>query len=263
MLMAMVASKRSPFPGIDPWLEHPGWWPNVHQSLITYARDRLQADIGDRYFVSIGERIYVEPAGQDWYPDVHVTPVPAAGRTVNGSGAEGADRPIVLAVSDVEHREVFLEILDAASGRAVVTVIEVLSPANKRPGSGRELYLRKQRDLLASNASLVEIDLLRAGEPTVAVPAHQQAGDYRVAVARARQRTQRELYPISLRERLPRVAIPLAPTDPDVVLDLQALLEETYEKSGLWRRIDNALPPVPALADRDQAWAGGILAKAR
>ena len=63
---------RSPFPGMDPWLEHPAWWPNVHQSLITYSRDALQHVVGDRYFVSIGERVYVETSDHSYYPDVSI-----------------------------------------------------------------------------------------------------------------------------------------------------------------------------------------------
>ena len=255
MLTAMLGRQQSPFPGMDPWLEHPASWPNVHQSLITYARDALQSRIGDRYFVSIGERIYVEPAGSDYYPDVHVT---QAARRGEAATSGEADQPVLVVVADAEHREVFLEIVEARSQSPVVTVIEVLSPANKRPGPGRDVYLRKQGDLLASASHLVEIDLLRGGAPTVAIPAQQQAGDYRVVVSRADRRRHRELYPISLRDRLPRVAVPLLQSD-HTVLDLQALFAETWQKSGLGNRIDYTKPPVPPLAAADEQWARQLL----
>ena len=255
----MAARNRSPFPGMDPWLEHPARWPNVHQSVITYSRDALQRQIGDRYFVSIGERVYVEAPEQSYYPDVSIVEQP---RAAAGTALEvDADRPVVVILEAVEHREVFLEILDAMSDERVVTVIEVLSPSNKRPGQGRDLYRRKQGEVLASTASLVEIDLLRDGECTVALPS-QRHGDsaYRVVVSPAANRFRRELYPIRLRDRLPRVAIPLLEGDRPAVLDLQAVLDETYEKGGFGRRIDYDKPPFPPLGPEDREWAHGMLA---
>jgi hypothetical protein len=142
-------------------------------------------------------------------------------------------------------------------------VIEVLSPANKRPGPGRDLYLRKQDEILASTANLVEIDLLRDGDPTVAIPGHRRREcAYGVVVSRAADRSRRDLYAIRLLDRLPRVAIPLDETDPPVVLDLQAVLDETYVKGGFGRRIDYRQPPVPPLSASDQARADQVLATA-
>lgn len=226
---------------MDPWLEHPARWPNVHQSLITYSRDALQSQVGDRYFVSIGERVFVEVSDPGHYPDVS----------------------IVEARTDAvaQPQEVFLEIFDGASGERVVTVIEILSPSNKRPGPGRDLYVRKQVEVLAATTNLVEIDLLRAGEPTVALP-RQWHGEssYRVVVSKAVDRARRELYPISLRDRLPRVAIPLLEGDRPAVLDVQAVFNETYEKGGFGRRIDYGQPPIPPLGTEDHVWAEKVLA---
>jgi hypothetical protein len=244
---------------MDPWLEHPAWWPNVHQSLITYSRDALQSAIGDRYFVAIGERVYVETADRSLYPDAIAERQGGRATAV----AAGADAPVVVIVEPVERREVFLEISDAVSGERIVTVIEVLSPANKRPGPGRDLYLRKQDEILASTANLVEIDLLRDGDPTVAIPGHRRREcAYGVVVSRAADRSRRDLYAIRLLDRLPRVAIPLDETDPPVVLDLQAVLDETYVKGGFGRRIDYRQPPVPPLSASDQARADQVLATA-
>jgi hypothetical protein len=243
---------------MDPWLEHPAWWPNVHQRMITYASDTLQKLVGDRYFVSIGERVYVEVPEHSYYRDVSIVEQ-RGGRGI--PTAVGADTPVVVIVEAVEHREVFLEISDAVSGEQVVTVIEVLSPANKRLGPGRDLYLRKQAEILNSTASLVEIDLLRDGEPTVAVPSHRRAESaYSVVVSPVTDRFRREFYPIRLLDRLPRVSIPLAEGDLPAVLDLQAVLAETYEKGGFGRRIDYSRPPVPPLSAGDQAAALQVLA---
>lgn len=255
-----MARARSPFPGMDPYLEHPSLWPNVHQRLITYASDALQAQLAPRYYVSIGERVYLEAPERSVYPDLWV--VERGGTRATTTSALEPDRPIVVVVEPVERREVFIEIQDPAAGHRVVTVIEVLSPSNKQPGEGRELYLRKQAEVLASDVHLVEIDLLRAGAPTVALPPSPAgARGYRVVVTRATDRTRRELYQVSIRDRLPRVAIPLRPTDPDAVLDLQAVLDEAYAKGAYGLRVDYTAPPVPPLEGDDAVWARELLSR--
>lgn len=252
----------SPFPGMDPWLEHPALFPNLHQRLITYACDALQRGVGDRYFVSIGERVYIEePEPRSFYPDVHIVER-RHGR--DAQLAAEADEPRVLLLEPIERREVYLELQDVTTGGTVVTVIEVLSPSNKQTGRGRELYLQKQANVLESTASLVEIDLLRAGEPTVAIPPGSLgAKPYRVVVSPARNRRRREIYAVGMRERLPRVAVPLRERDEPAVLDLQSVLAEAYDKGALHLKIDYTTPPVPPLPAADEAWASEQLAAAQ
>lgn len=246
----------SPFPGMDPWLEHPALWPDVHQRLITYAGDQLGEQLGDGFYVAIGERVYVEAPSRTFYPDVSVVesrPERSSGTSV---GSLVADAPTIVHLRPIERREPFLELRSAHGDQRVITVIEVLSPANKRPGAGRELYLRKQADVLVSSASLVEIDLLRGGEPTVALPAEcSGAGPYRVVVSRASDREARELYAVDVRARLPRVSVPLTQETVDLVLDLGALLGEAYERGRFARRLDYQKEPVPPLDAETLAWA--------
>ena len=255
---------RSPFPGMDPWVENPAIWPDVHQGLITYSRDALQAQVGPSYFVAIGERVYVEtPDSPNFYPDVSIVETGHPARERSG-GQAVADDPTVLVLEAIEHREVFLEIHDSATGGRVVTVIEVLSPTNKRPGPGRELYRAKQDNVLASTSSLVEIDLLRAGEWTVAAPAKAAAASpWRVVVSPAANRLIRQFYPVRLRDRLPRIGVPLLPGAAPGGLDLQAVFEETYAKGAYARRVDYRRPPVPPLADDEASWAAEHIAQAR
>lgn len=243
----------SPFPGMDPYLERPTLWPNVHQRLITYAGDQLQAQLGERYFVAIGERVYLEtPERPGYVPDLHLIQRPAPRPAI----ALEADQPDVVVIDVTEVREVYLEIQDAQTGSRVVTVVEVLSPANKRPGAGRELYLRKQSDVLASGSHLVEVDLLRGGEPTVSLPlTRQRQSPYRVVVSRADDRARRELYAVQLRERLPRVRIPLRAGEPDAVLDLGGVFQEAYERGAYGLRAEYERDPEPPLAPEDAAWA--------
>ncbi|MCO5171491.1 MAG: DUF4058 family protein [Planctomycetes bacterium] len=247
----------SPLPGMDPWLEHPARWPNVHQRLVTYAGDHLGAQVGEGFYVAIGERVYVEAPSCTLYPDVSVIEAPAP--PPRSGSAAVADAPTVVRLRPVERREPYLELRTADADERVVTVIEVLSPANKRPGAGRELYLRKQAEVLASDASLVEVDLLRTGEPTVALPAElAEDAPYRVVVSRASDREARELYSVGLRGRLPRVGVPLLPGVADVVLDLGAVLTEVYDRGGFGRRLDYASEPVPPLGSDDLAWTRGL-----
>jgi hypothetical protein len=239
---------------MDPWLERPALWPDVHQRLITYAADALQSQVGDAYFVVMGERVYVErPEAGVYYPDVSIVERREGGSPVRR--ATTADEPEVLVLEIAERREVFVEIRDAATGGSVITVLEVLSPSNKRPGTGRDLYLQKQRDVLDSRSHLVEIDLLRGGFPTVAAPADRMARwPYRVVVSPATNRRRREVYPIDLHTRLPRVSLPLLDGD-TVVLDLQTVFADVYEKGAYARRIDYRVPPDPPLTAEQEAWA--------
>ncbi len=224
----------SPFPGMDPYLEDPTLWPNVHQSLITYASDHLQEQLGGRRFATIRERQYIEREAL-----ISADVSPASGWR------------------DVDRREVYVEIQDLDRAGEVLTSIEVLTPEDKRPGPARELYLERQGKLLDLGVNLVEVDLLRAGLPTTASGVGSaQATAYRVAVSRAGDRSRRELYGFGLRDPLPRVAIPLLEGDPHVVLDLPTILAEAYQRGAYGRRVQYTgdVPP-PPLSAEDGSWA--------
>ena len=116
---------------MDPWIEHPALWPDVHQRLITYACDQLQSAIGAAYFVAIGVRVYLEtPQDRSYYPDVSVTETQRRSKVMDPLAS--ADEPAILVLDAVDRRETFLEIRDAQTGNRVVTVIEVLSPSTSR-----------------------------------------------------------------------------------------------------------------------------------
>jgi len=268
----------SPFPGMDPYLENPAWWPSVHQRLITYIGDVLSSLMPSHYVVNIGERVYVLKPEQWIYPDVVVLQTPL--RPAPGEGSSGgtavATQPVTttaLAVSDApwhvrvgpqEVREVFIEIVPVGNESRVITAIEILSPSNKATGSeGRQLYKAKQRDVLASQSHLLEIDLLRAGEHTVAPDREylilHGVWDYLASLHRAGQGGDFEVWPISLRGRLPRITVPLAEGDPDVVLDLQPLFNRCYDAGTFARRVDYRRDPRPALRPADAEWTNLLL----
>jgi hypothetical protein len=254
----------SPFPGMDPYLEAPALWPDVHQSLITYIRDDLQPYVRPKYHARIGERLYVVEVPHTIYPGVTLVrrpihepaPVDVGDQTV-ASAPVGADVPFTLAVPPVEYREPFVEIVHTAGGE-VITVIEVLSSANKTPGEGHRLYRQKQQEILRSRTHLVEIDLLSQGVPTIALPEASFTSlppwRYLVSVSRAPHRHQFEVYPVSLAARLPRFRVPLKEGDPDVVLDLQAVFSRCYDNGGYADFLDySQASPVP-LSPEEGAW---------
>jgi Protein of unknown function (DUF4058) len=184
----------SPFPDMDPYLEHPALWPGVHQGLITYMQAALNTLLPPHYLADIGERLYVVQPESSIYPDVVVIehpsdlPLAAQGAT-STSGTAVSDPPWVLTLYPVEMREVFIEILTIGDESRVVTVIEVLSPSNKTTGTpSRDLYLTKQKELLRSQTHLIELDFLHSGEHTVAPPRErlleQGTWDYLVSLHR-------------------------------------------------------------------------------
>lgn len=267
----------SPFPGMDPYLEAPRRWPDVHQALITYIRDALQPDIRPRYHARMGERVYILNPLQAIEPDVSLLsqrrPDPGGAR-VHEPGVRYAvpvpeprapaqaemDEPVRFMVLRVEQREPFVEIVHGDG--EVVTVIEVLSPANKAPGEGHQQYRRKQEQILNSPVHLVEIDLLSAGLATVVIPAEELLGlpphRYTVTVRRGPELAF-EVYPAPLARRLPRVQIPLRAPDPDVRLDLQAAFDRAYDNGGYADLVDyRAQPPVALTAD-EAAWLDDLL----
>ncbi len=48
-----------PFPGMDPYLEHPALWQGIHNRLIADLDDELAPRLRPRYFIAVEERVYV------------------------------------------------------------------------------------------------------------------------------------------------------------------------------------------------------------
>jgi len=258
----------SPFPGMDPYLQ--AHWRDVHHRLITYACDAMQPHLPPGLNARIEERVYFEDdrgSGRSVYPDVRVMagPRPLL-RPAEGGGDTATlavDEPVVLTLPSEEIAEGYIRIVDAATGGRVVTVLEFVSPANKTPGPGREAYLDKQREARQAGANLVEVDLIRGGPwvlafPEPAVPPEYRETTYHVGTFRAARPADYELYPVSLRERLPNVRVPLRPGDSDVVLPLQDLLAQAY-RNGAYEDLDYTRDPSPPLAGEDAAWADELL----
>ncbi|BCX05974.1 MAG: hypothetical protein KatS3mg053_3912 [Candidatus Roseilinea sp.] len=250
------------FPGMDPYLESAVYWRDLHTCLITHIRAALQPLLRPHYNARIEERLYVTSSRCSIYADVSVhrlqtREAPAAYATAEARPAEPTDQPIarpwIVSLDDEPPTQTYIEIIRVDS-REVVTVIEVLSPANKALGDGAEEYARKRRELLGSQVNLVEIDLLSQGVRPFPQPAECDAGRcrYMIGVSRATDRSRYELYPIALTEALQRFGVPLRPPDPDAPLDLQAVFSRCYDEGVYGDLVDYTQPPNVVLTEHER-----------
>lgn len=244
---------------MDPFLE-PQLWADFHTEIIAGIRAALMPQLRPRYVARVEERVYVEEEPEvpmQWIrPDVTLH---ESGASEEAFAADSAGLPVVIepvsvpiVMPETVH-ETFLEVRIPES-QQVVTVIEVLSPANKRPNSsGREEYLAKRSSVFRSASHLIEIDLLRGGER---LPMAKQVppGDYFVIVSRSERRPIADVWAFSLRNHLPKIPVPLAGNDPDVWLDLQAVFAAAYDRAGYDYSINYRLAPAPPLTEADDTW---------
>jgi Protein of unknown function (DUF4058) len=245
----------SPFPGMNPYLEQTAHWQDFHGEFLASLRRQLIPRLAPEYIVQVQEHLYIhdlppEPRRLVGYADVSVARPegPASGQAAIGVLEVPAE--VQLPLQDVE-RVRYLEIRDR-KGQELVTVIELLSPTNKRPGEDREQYLAKRRDVLRTLAHFIEIDLLRGWAH---MPLDNRPDcDYSILVSRTERRPTAQFWPIRLRERLPVIPIPLRAPDSDVAVDLQEVLHRAYEGTGYERFLYRGTPD-PPLSPDDAAWA--------
>jgi hypothetical protein len=195
---------------MDPYLEAPDLWPDVHHRVISEIQASLSPALRPAYFARLELRVYIsdqdDPGREVIIPDVRIEETNKNGgkrtRKSNGASLAIAEPIVIPHLIDDEIKEARLEIRRRDSG-ALVTIIEVMSPANKVRGArGRVSFMEKREETLASQVNWVEIDLLRAGMPSVTRPPLQPC-DYRVLVYRAGQRG--KYWPIDLRQPLPPI----------------------------------------------------------
>lgn len=254
-----------PFPGIDPFIESQEW-EDFHTRLNTVISDLLSPSLEPKYVVRVERRVYVEHVIDDQLlsrrTDVAVLAAGSRERS-DPPGSSTATAPVGSPVECLlpmpeEHREAYLVIRDREA-LEVVTVLETLSPANKRPHSdGQEQYLRKRDEVLQSRSHLIELDLLRGGHrlPTIgALP----VADYYAIVSRVERRPRAEVYSWTLRKPAPSIPIPLQKGDSDVVLELQQAIRIVYERARYALSIDYQAPLIPALSPDDAEWSQGLL----
>jgi Protein of unknown function (DUF4058) len=226
----------SPFPGVDPYLENPEFWSEVHNRLIVAIADSLSPHLRPKYRVAIEKRVYNnEDSLLVGIADVAILPRATPAQSTATLPARHKT-PIQITVPIAEEvRESYLKIREVASGQ-VITVIEILSPKNKRSGVGRTAYEKKRQQVLSSATHLIEIDLLRGGTQMPLLGTAPLT--YYILVSKANQRPLADLYPFGLQEEIPIFAVPLASGESEPEVDLQVLLNEVYDRASLDLVID-------------------------
>ena len=243
------------FPGMNPYLENPALWPEVHSWLIVELARSLNPRLVPKYRAAVEKRVYSD-AILVGIPDASVFEVrPDVESSVRAT--QVIPKPVRVTVPQIEERtERYLEIREVKTGR-VITAIELLSPTNKRGGEGRQKYLTKRQKVLNSTTHLVEIDLLRSGDlmPMTATI----SSDYRILVSRANLRPEAELYPFNLREPIPAFSLPLLPQEREPIVNLAEILDRAYSEAALDLTIDYSQLPIPPLKDSDREWMRSLM----
>ena len=259
----------NPFPGMNPYLEDPRLRAGVHHRLVTYLADALSARLPEGYMADIDERVYVEKpeALRIVAPDVALSRGETGPSAIEvTAGTLVADPPLTVEMELAPVREPFVQVFSLRGReRQLVTVIRVLIPGNKTPGApGSDLYLEKQRALVNSTVHLMEVDLLHNGDLTVSVPSllleRYTGWDYVICLHKGGWHPGKfAVWLVPLRNRLPRVIVPLAEDEPDVVIDLQEVLNLVYTQGRYDSVIDYAAEPPANLNEKDCVWLDGLL----
>jgi hypothetical protein len=214
----------NPFPGMNPYLEHPELWHQVHNRLIVGIADAIAEQVAPKYFVSIEHRIY----------------------------------QIIHTI-----KERYLEVREVAT-KELITVIEVLSPTNNRSEgrsiyeTKRIKILASMTNLVEIDLLRWSPTARRAsGKPMMVQGALES--QYRILVSRASDRPNADLFAFDLQEAIPDFPVPLRGEMPEPIVDLQTILNETYRRGRLDLLIDYSIDPIPGLKEDDRRWMQEIL----
>lgn len=265
---------RSPFPGMDPFIEARGLWRDFHDKLIGDLERTLADLLPARYAIRLDERTYI-----DWIdpndpdrpvkyvePDVRVqlTRSSTAPQTWEGSAAAVNPHALLMhSIEEVEEREVYLEIRDIEKNRGLVTCLEVMSPTNKRLGSeGWKAYSAKREWLLQGAANFVELDLLRGGRRRLLREPWPES-PYYILVSRKVRVPECEVLPAYSHLPLPELRIPLLPSDEDVIIDLQSIVNDIVRRSRYYADFEYDQPAGISLSHDESVLLANFLREAK
>lgn len=249
----------SPFPGVDPFVEDQRYWPDFHHKFLNYWAEAIGDALPDDYEARLDERVNLIDLEVDEArsirPDIAVVYRTPHDRGVGRGGTLELEPETIATMILDEERQAFINILHRPD-RDLVTVLELLSPANKVQPYRRD-YLTRRNAILSRNVHLVELDLLVAGT-RVPMKSALPPGDFHAVIGRSQRRPDCEVYSWSIRQPLPLLPIPLRSPDPDVRVDLATVYRTAFNRGRYERSIDyEAVLDLP-LAPEDRAWAEGI-----
>ncbi len=246
---------RSPFPGMDPFIElqrwegfHARYIPTLAEVLVPTIRPAYVCDVQKYIFLLTGE----DEIRRHFALDVHLAEEDSS-VGVARSGQVATLAPTMLTLPEPLELEQSFLVIRTTAGQEIVAVIELLSPWNKSKTEGLAEYLTKRQEYLHSSASVIEIDLLRGG---TRLPCREPLpeGDYYCYLSRSGQRPSVAVYSWRLTDRLPVIPVPLLPEDGDVPLDLHAAFDLVYERSVYDYSLKYDAPPNPPVSDAQQKW---------
>ena len=263
---------------MNPYLENPQIWPQIHKRLIVAIANAMNRKLRPKYRMEIEERVYADDTNNGnsllvGIPDnvlVQTSPTSSHSPESNVAVARPASLPVKVAQRWLRTKqslplaktvkEWYLEVRDVATG-AVVTVIEIISPKNKKAGPGRSSYETKRQKILDSLTHFIEVYLLRQGRimpmNSQEIPTH-----YRILVSRSSTRPKADLYAFNAREEIPVIPLPLkTSSEPEPMIPFQELLHTVYDIGSYDLVIDYSCFPVPKLSKADAVWADGVLRK--
>lgn len=220
----------SPLPGMDPFLEATTLWPLFQHGMIMSLGEVLQPSLGDRYRLRTGTRTYVN------------------------------EQVLFTSIVREEHKEEFLEIRQRSSDR-LVTHLDFISPTNRTTTTGRHYFKARRDEARRASANLVEFDLVLQGQTCLEISTEGLPEyDYVVSVCRAKQQDRFEIYTTTLQKRLPRIRLPLAADDKEMIVDVQAVFNRCYDRF-FPGRVEYAKDPPVLLRDENQRWLAQELKK--
>ncbi len=245
----------SPFPGMDPRLECPALWPDFQIGMLFAFQAELNCILPEDYAACLDRHVWA------WMPD---------------AAPQEADQPNLVTEASVETTKVvapititipfigrgsepYLRIQDARCSRDV-TAIEILGPSRKKAGYPRDRYLWKRNDYFGSRVNVIELDLLRAGARTPLGESGIIPADYLLTISDATEFPKLGLWPLSVRDSLPQVPIPLGYFEEPVTLDLKACFDRAFAAGPFVRLGVDKRPIDPPLAEPDATWARELLA---
>jgi hypothetical protein len=250
-------NRLNPLPGMNPWLEE--HWPDVHSRFAVYVGDALNENLpaGLRARVEENLAVSLDDSHTQYRPDVMVSEAPRIGEVDDEGSVTYAEELLVIDDPEVQRS---VEIVTSKGN--VVTAIEILSPTNKLGHDGRKAYSTKARAVVASGINLVEIDLIRQGQfncyARCSLIPEKKRAPYYGCVTRANRSSEHRIYPLPLRQRLGAIPIPLRTSDEPVPLDLQAIINQCFERGLYGEEIDYTAPLDPPLSADDRAWVSSI-----
>ena len=253
----------SPFPGMNPYLESPQLWSQVHTHLIVAIAEAMNPLLRPKYRMAMEQRVYTDTASNDnssllvGIPDNVVFKTSSIKTPSQSSGIAVASlpvKPLLITLPQPEIiREWYLKVKDVET-KEVITVIEILSPRNKQKGEGRNKYLKKREQILMSLTHLIEIDLLRMGETLPMNITEDIKTDYRIIISRSDRRPEAHLYAFNLPQEIPSIPLPLKPEDEEPIIPLQQLLHDLYERGSYDLAINYNKQPFPELSKENKNW---------